>query len=130
MVIYTKPQQLILRCIALHLVSLHLIILHGIKLHYVMAFCMPSSSSLSLKCALRESGCRIGYEPTRMSRGRFWRSISREINVKFLRTIEFLYVKIIHYIALSCVNLSHMSYISSNFMLTSICSLTKKRNWQ
>ena len=25
------------------------------------------SSSLSLECALRESGCRIGYEPTKMS---------------------------------------------------------------
>ena len=24
---------------------------------------MESSSSLSFKCALRESGCRIGYEP-------------------------------------------------------------------
>ena len=24
-----------------------------------------SSSSLSFKCALRESGCRIGYEPTK-----------------------------------------------------------------
>ena len=24
-------------------------------------------SSLSLKCALRESGCRIGYEPTKVS---------------------------------------------------------------
>ena len=33
------------------------------------------SSSLSLKCALRESGCRIGYEPTNMSRDHFWRSI-------------------------------------------------------
>ena len=24
-----------------------------------------SSSNLSFKCALRESGCRIGYEPTK-----------------------------------------------------------------
>ena len=26
-----------------------------------------SSSSRSFKCALRESGCRIGYEPTKIS---------------------------------------------------------------
>ena len=26
-----------------------------------------SSSSLSLKCALMESGCKIGYEPIKMS---------------------------------------------------------------
>ena len=32
------------------------------------------SSSL-LKCLLRECGCRIGYEPTKMSRDHFWRSI-------------------------------------------------------
>ena len=25
------------------------------------------SSSLALRCALRESGCRIGYKPTKMS---------------------------------------------------------------
>ena len=41
-----------------------------------------ASSSLSLKCAFRESGCRIGYEPTKMSRDHFWRSISRDINVE------------------------------------------------
>ena len=40
------------------------------------------SSSLSFKCALRESGCRIGYEPTKMSRDHFWRSISRDTNVE------------------------------------------------
>ena len=40
------------------------------------------SSSLSFKCALRESGCRIGYEPTKMSRVHFWRSISRDINLE------------------------------------------------
>ena len=34
------------------------------------------------KCALRESGCRIGYEPTRMSRDYFWWSISRDTNVE------------------------------------------------
>ena len=39
------------------------------------------SLSLSLKCALRESGCRIGYVPTKMSREHFWRSISRDTNV-------------------------------------------------
>ena len=39
------------------------------------------SSSLSLKCALRESCCRIGYEPTKMSQHHFWRSISRDANV-------------------------------------------------
>ena len=27
---------------------------------------------------LRESGCTIGYEPTKMSRDHFWRSISRD----------------------------------------------------
>ena len=42
------------------------------------------SSSLSLKCALRQSGCRIGYEPTKMSRDHFRRSISRETNVEVL----------------------------------------------
>ena len=40
------------------------------------------SSSLYLKCALRKSGCRIGYEPTKMSRDHFWRSISRDTNVE------------------------------------------------
>ena len=40
------------------------------------------SSSLSLKCALRESGCRIGYERTKMSLDHFWRSISRDTNVE------------------------------------------------
>ena len=40
------------------------------------------SSSLSLKYALRESGCRIGYEPTKMSQDHFWRSISRDTNVE------------------------------------------------
>ena len=39
-------------------------------------------SSLSLKCALRESGCRIGYEPTKMSRDHFWLSISRDTNLE------------------------------------------------
>ena len=41
-----------------------------------------SSLSLSLKCALREGGCRISYEPTKMSRDHFWQSISRDINVE------------------------------------------------
>ena len=40
------------------------------------------SSSLSLKCALRECGCRIYYEPTKTSRDHFWRSISRDTNVE------------------------------------------------
>ena len=39
-------------------------------------------SSLSLQCVLRGSGCRIGYEPTKMSRDHFWRSISRDTNVE------------------------------------------------
>ena len=39
------------------------------------------SSSLSFKCALRESGCRIGSEPKKMSRDHFWRSISGDTNV-------------------------------------------------
>ena len=43
---------------------------------------ISSSSSLSLKYALKESGCRICYEPKKMSRFRFWRSISRETNVE------------------------------------------------
>ena len=40
--------------------------------NYSLYFCVcqfysnkDTSSSLSLKCALRESGCRIGYEPTK-----------------------------------------------------------------
>ena len=41
-----------------------------------------SSSSLFCKCALRESGCRIGYESTKMSRDVFRRSISRDTNVE------------------------------------------------
>ena len=41
-----------------------------------------ASSSLSLTCALRESGCRIGCEPTKMRRDHFWRSISRDTNVE------------------------------------------------
>ena len=43
---------------------------------------MVFSSSLSLNCALKESGCRIGYEPIKMSRDHFWRSISRDTNVE------------------------------------------------
>ena len=39
------------------------------------------SSSLSLKFALRESGCRIGYEAAKMTRYHFWWSISRDTNV-------------------------------------------------
>ena len=41
-----------------------------------------SSSSLSPKSALRESGCRIDYEPTKMSPDHFWRSIYRDTNVE------------------------------------------------
>ena len=36
----------------------------------------------SLKCPLRESGCRIGYELTKVSRDHFWRSMSRDTNVE------------------------------------------------
>ena len=36
-----------------------------------------------MKCALRESGCRIGYEQTEMSRDHFWRSIPRDTNMEF-----------------------------------------------
>ena len=43
---------------------------------------ISSSSSLSLKCALRESGCRISYEPTKMIRDHFWWSMSRDTNVE------------------------------------------------
>ena len=39
------------------------------------------SPRLSLKCALRESGCRIGYEPTKMNRDHFWRSIPRDTSL-------------------------------------------------
>ena len=39
-------------------------------------------SSLSLQCALRESGCRVSYEPTKMSRDHFWRSTSRDTKVE------------------------------------------------
>ena len=41
--------------------------------------------SFSLKCALKESGCRIGYEPTKMSRDPFWLSIYRDTNVEVSR---------------------------------------------
>ena len=47
-----------------------------------------SSSSLSFKCALRESGCRIGCEPTKMSRDHFWRSISSDTNVEVIRSTD------------------------------------------
>ena len=40
------------------------------------------SSSPFLKFALRESGCRIGYELTKMSRDHFWRSISSDNNME------------------------------------------------
>ena len=40
------------------------------------------SSSLSLKRAVRESGCRIGYEPIKTSQDHFWWSISRDTNVE------------------------------------------------
>ena len=53
--------------------------------HQRGGFCIrrsiSSSSSLSLKYALRESGCRIGYEPTKMSQDHFWRSMPRDTNV-------------------------------------------------
>ena len=41
-----------------------------------------SSSIRSFKCALRESGCRICIEPTKMSRDHFWRLISGDTNVE------------------------------------------------
>ena len=54
--------------------------------HQRGGFCIrrsiSSSSSLSFNCALRESGCRIGYGPTRMSRDHFRRSIPRDTNVE------------------------------------------------
>ena len=45
---------------------------------------ITSSLSLSLKCALRESGCRIGYDSKKMSRYHFWQSMSRDANVEVL----------------------------------------------
>ena len=36
----------------------------------------------SFKCALRESGCRIGYEPTKVNRDHFWPSISMDTNAE------------------------------------------------
>ena len=53
----------------------------GISLE-AWSFGLNFSSSLSLKRALRESGCRIGYEPTKTSRDHFWRSISMDTNVE------------------------------------------------
>ena len=53
-------------------------ILTSISCFFLVVF----SSSLSLQCALRESGCRIGYEPTKMNRDHFWRLISRDTNVE------------------------------------------------
>ena len=54
--------------------------------HQRGGFCIrrsiSSSLHLSFKCALRESGCRIGYEPTTMNRDHFWRLISRDTNVE------------------------------------------------
>ena len=51
------------------------------------------SPSPSLKCALRESACRIGYEPTKMSRDHFWRSISRDTNVEVSAVSPLRYIK-------------------------------------
>ena len=45
-------------------------------------FHQSSSSSLSFKCALRESGYRIGYEPTKINRDHFKRSTSMDTNVE------------------------------------------------
>ena len=59
-------------------------------LHDVYAL-LYSSSGLSLKCALRECGRRIGYEPTKMSRDDFWRSISRDTNVEVSAVSPLLY---------------------------------------
>ena len=54
--------------------------------HQRGGFCIrrwiSASSSISLKCALRASGCRIGYEPTKRSRDHFRRSMSRDTNVE------------------------------------------------
>ena len=54
--------------------------------HQRRGFCIVpidyASSSLSPKCALRESGCRIGYDPTKMCRDHFWQSMSRDTNVE------------------------------------------------
>ena len=65
-----------------------------IRGHKCGGFCIVpidyASSSLSLKFALRESGCRIGYEPTKMSRDQFWRSISRDTNVEVSASPPFL----------------------------------------
>ena len=53
------------------------------SLNYRLEFVQSSSSSSpSFKCALKESGCRIGYEPTKVSRDHLWRSISRDTNVE------------------------------------------------
>ena len=40
------------------------------------------SSSHSFTRALRERGCRIGYEAKTMSRDHFWLSMSRDTNVE------------------------------------------------
>ena len=63
--------------------------LQGTKFEYhtlfrvkTLLYLVFSSSSLSLKCALREDGCRIGYEATKVSRDHFWRSIFRDTNVE------------------------------------------------
>ena len=41
-----------------------------------------SSSDLSFNSALREGGCRIGYEPTKVSLDHFRRSVSMGTNVE------------------------------------------------
>ena len=51
-------------------------------LNALCLFSQLSSLSHSLNYALRKSGCIIGYEPTKMSRDHFWRSISRNTNVE------------------------------------------------
>ena len=57
-----------------------------IRGHQRGGFCIrrsiSSSSSHSVKCALRESGGRIGCEATKTSRDHFWRSMSRDTNLE------------------------------------------------
>ena len=45
------------------------------------------------QCALRESGYRIGYEPTKMNQDHFWRLMSRNTNLEVSALSPSLYWK-------------------------------------
>ena len=80
------------------LILYQIYILHALHLFLTLSifilFDIIHSSSLVLKCALRESGCRIGYELTKMNRDHFWRSTSNDTNLEVSAFLISFYVHI------------------------------------